>query len=169
MIYGTFVAAALHQVAYAPCSTSYRSPCGAVKTTRRTLRLGVHDDPVRRPGGPVDHSPGRRNSSEYSEHAWTGGDFAQEVSPEAQRFYNFLCMAYGADPLTFRYLAGAPSPGSRVHQIPTDYRIGYCPGEFAQVRQAFDLRIAPFIDPDLLTKVRATQWLTSDEVPAALK
>ena len=156
VIYGTFVAAALHQVAY------------AVFDLLQIPVWGREDDAADRVsafmmtqfGDQVAESTilGTAKFFEYSEHAWTGGDFAQEVSPEAQRFYNFLCMAYGADPLTFRYLAGAPSPGSRVHQIP-DYRIGYCAGEFAQVRQAFDLRIAPFVDPDLLTKVRATQWL----------
>ena len=31
---------------------------------------------------------------------WTGSDFAEARSPEAQRFYNYLCMAYGSEPRT---------------------------------------------------------------------
>ena len=57
---------------------------------------------------------------EYSKHAWTGADFADEGSPEPQRFYNYLCIAFGGDPLTFKFLApratswlGEPIPGVR--------------------------------------------------------
>ena len=32
-------------------------------------------------------------------------------------------------------------------------------GEFEQVRMAFNLRIMPHVDPDILVKVRAIQWL----------
>jgi hypothetical protein len=164
VIYGTFVASALHQVAY------------AVFDLLQIPVWGREDDAADRVAGfimtqfgdQVARSTilGTAKFFDYSEHAWTGADFAAEVSPETQRYYNYICMAYGADPLTFHFLWGAPAPGSGVHQL-SDYRAGFCPREFAQIRQAFDLRIAPFIDPDLLTKVRATQWLLPDEIPAS--
>ena len=100
---------------------------------------------------------------EYSRHAWTGVDFADLESPSAQRFYNYLCIAYGADPITFHFLAGAPHPGSGVSQIPPN-RARRCAGEYDQVREAFDLTIMPHVDPGLFIKVRAAQWLMPDEI-----
>ncbi len=104
---------------------------------------------------------------EYSRHEWTGVDFAELESPESQRFYNYLCIAYGADPITFSFLSGAPAPGAGVGQIP-DFRAARCEGEFNQVREAFDLTVMPYVDPGLLIKVRATQWLMPDEIARPL-
>jgi hypothetical protein len=83
----------------------------------------------------------------WSGQTWTGQDFARTDSPEAQRFYNYLCMAYGADQIGFAFLV-----------IPK-YRRDRCPREYEQIRHAFDLRIMPFVDPDLLVKVKAAPWL----------
>jgi len=86
----------------------------------------------------------------WSAKQWTGSDFALPSAPEAQRFYNFICIAYGADPKAFHALkANEVLPASRVDQ---------CSSEYAQVRAAFDLRIMPFIDPDALVKARARSW-----------
>jgi hypothetical protein len=104
---------------------------------------------------------------EYSKHAWTGGDFAVEESPEAQRFYNYLCIAYGGDPITFEFLEPRPGP-SRMTRLP-ERRAGRCAREYDQVRHAFDQRIMPFVDPDLVIKVRASQWLLPDEYPESVK
>ena len=41
----------------------------------------------------------------------------------------------------------------------TDPRAERCQKEFEQVRMAFNLRIMPHVDPDILVKVRAIQWL----------
>jgi putative metallopeptidase DUF4344 len=106
---------------------------------------------------------------EYSNHAWTGVDFADLGSPEAQRFYNFLCVAYGGDPLTFEFLVPRPRPGSGLTTMLTEHRARRCPGEYRQVQHAFDLRIMPFVDPQLLVKVRASQWLLPDEIPSGTK
>ncbi len=35
---------------------------------------------------------------------WTGSAFASADSPEEQRFYNYLCIAYGSSPISFRFL-----------------------------------------------------------------
>jgi Putative metallopeptidase len=104
---------------------------------------------------------------EYSKHAWTGADFAEAESPEAQRFYNFLCIAYGGDPITFHFLAPRPGP-SAFPRLP-EHRAARCSREYRQVQHAFDLRIMPYVDPDLLIKVRASQWLLPDEIPKSVK
>ena len=90
---------------------------------------------------------------------WTGSAFADVNAPEAQRFFNFLCMAYGADPVRFGYLA-ASDDKNKDPVIPKN-RAGRCEGEFTQVRSAFNLRIMPYVDPDLLIRLRATQWTLS--------
>jgi hypothetical protein len=83
---------------------------------------------------------------------WTGQDFASTASPKAQRYYNYLCMAYAADPIGFTNLK------ERLQFL--DYRRWLrCEREYEAVKHAFDLRIMPFIDPDLLVKIRATPWL----------
>ena len=38
------------------------------------------------------------------------------------------------------------------------YRQVQCPREYLQERTAFDLRLMPYIDPDLLVKARARAW-----------
>jgi hypothetical protein len=86
-----------------------------------------------------------------SQKTWTGSDFADAASPDAQRYYNYLCIAAGADIALF---GGALVDGT----IPS-FRAGACAYEYDQIKKAFDLRIMPYIDADALVKVRATQWL----------
>lgn len=88
---------------------------------------------------------------QWSNKTWTGKDFASVNSPEAQRFFNYLCTAYGGDPIAFRGLiSGGFLPEARAQR---------CGQEYEQIRRAFNLRIMPYVDPDLLIKVRSTQWL----------
>ena len=88
----------------------------------------------------------------WSNRQWSGADFASTASPEAQRFYNYLCVAYASDPFRYAYLV-------RNGILPAR-RADRCEGEYAQIRKAFDLRIMPYVDPDLLVRARATPWLT---------
>jgi len=99
---------------------------------------------------------------EKSEKTWTGSQFADVNSPEAQRYFNYLCMAYGGDPVNFAYLAEKPEDKNKEPTIPKD-RADQCRAEYTQVRSAFNLRIMPYVDPDLLVKVRATRWSTSSK------
>jgi hypothetical protein len=87
----------------------------------------------------------------WSNKTWTGRDFANANSPDAQRFYNYLCTAYGGDPIAFSNLI-------RNGLLPPE-RAPRCRGEYEQIRRAFNLRIMPYVDPDLLIKVRSTPWL----------
>lgn len=109
---------------------------------------------------------------EYSGQTWTGADFASPDSPDAQRFYNFLCIAYGADPITFGFLR--PTPGPSALPKLTAERAARCSrdnpaNEYAQVRDAFNLRIMPYVDPELLIKVKASTWMRPDEMPETPK
>jgi hypothetical protein len=87
----------------------------------------------------------------WSDKTWTGSDFSDTGSPDYQRFFNYVCIAYAAAPLQF---------GDLVNRgILPKRRAERCQGEYDQVRRAFDLRIMPYVDPDLLIKARATPWL----------
>jgi len=87
---------------------------------------------------------------------WTGSDFASVSSPEAQRYFNYLCMAYGGDAKTFEFVAKAEEGKEPV--LPKK-RADRCEREYAKFRMFFDLRIMPYVDPDLLITVRSMQWL----------
>jgi hypothetical protein len=82
-------------------------------------------------------------------------DYASDVSPPAQRFYNFLCIAVGGDPIDF---GGLVDKGF----LPKD-RAKRCGGEYNTIRKAFDLRVMPHVDPDLVVKIRAIDWLGEEK------
>jgi hypothetical protein len=78
-------------------------------------------------------------------------DYVSELSPSAQRFYNFLCIAYGGDRIGFQGLVDKDFlPQSRAKRCWKDYEM---------IRRAFDLRVMPHVDPDLVIKIRAIDWL----------
>ena len=165
---GTFVQAVLHQVAYAVFDLLQVPIWGREDDAAdrlEALTMIQFGDEVA-----LTAIVGTAKFFEYSMRTWTGTDFAELDLPEAQRFYNFLCIAYGADPITFAFLAPRPRPG-RPHRLPTlsEHRAPRCQQEYEQVRHAFDLRIMPYVDPDLVIKVRASQWLKADEIPADIK
>jgi Putative metallopeptidase len=95
-----------------------------------------------------------------SGNTWTGNAFADVSSPDAQRFFNYLCIAYGGAPKSFDFLI---NPKENQEPILPDRRAQRCPGEYEQVRMAFNLRIMPHVDPDKLVRVRAIQWLAPGE------
>jgi hypothetical protein len=82
-------------------------------------------------------------------------DYVADVSPPAQRFYNFLCIAYGGDRLDFHVLVDKGF-------LP-EHRANRCQDEYNSIRKAFDLRVMPHIDPDLAVKVRAIDWLAEEK------
>jgi len=65
-------------------------------------------------------------------------------------------LAVGGAPKSFAFLV---NPKEQEEQLLPDRRAERCQGEFEQVRMAFNLRIMPYVDPDILVKVRAIQWL----------
>jgi hypothetical protein len=100
---------------------------------------------------------GTANFFRLSGRTWTGNAFADVNSPEAQRFFNYLCIAVGGAPKTFDFLINPLKEGEEP-LLPAR-RAERCPSEYEQVRMAFNLRIMPYVDPDILVKVRAIQWL----------
>jgi hypothetical protein len=89
---------------------------------------------------------------------WTGSDFADTGSPDAQRYYNYLCIGAAADTLNFGNWLDAEWVDKSKSIIPKD-RADHCAREYEQIRAAFNLRIMPYVDADALTAVKATKWL----------
>jgi hypothetical protein len=108
---------------------------------------------------------------EASDRTWTGSDFADVQGTEAQRFYNYLCIAYGGDAKAFKDFVQADSAGRRPGQrteLRTDLlpqnRAVECRREYNDMQYAFDQTITPFVDQDMLQKVLARRdWLRSDD------
>lgn len=80
--------------------------------------------------------------------------FADEHGLPAQRFYNVLCMAYGADPKLFADLVDKG-------YLPRE-RAERCVDEYEQVVKALNKLIGPYIDQTRARQVRAKQWLRFD-------
>lgn len=76
--------------------------------------------------------------------------FADEHGTPLQRFYNFLCIAYGGQPDTF---------GDFVEKgvLPKE-RAVHCGREYEQAQFAFAKTILPHVNEALLKKVQAIQW-----------
>jgi len=79
------------------------------------------------------------------------GDFSDEHGTAGQRFYNALCLAYGGDAGTFKeFIDKGWLPKERAES---------CASEYQQIRYAFSKTILPFVDPEMLKKVQAKDWL----------
>jgi hypothetical protein len=82
-------------------------------------------------------------------------DYADEHGTPAQRFFNVLCIAYGADKKLFgEIVSGGYLPKSRAE---------FCEEEYEQVQDAVDLLIIPHIDLDLADEVMDRAWLREPE------
>jgi hypothetical protein len=87
---------------------------------------------------------------------WSRTDFSDEHGSDAQRFYNFLCIGYGAEPAAFKdYVDKGLLPPTRARN---------CAREFQQVRNSFTKTVRPFVDEGLMKKVQATKWLRPEDV-----
>ena len=80
--------------------------------------------------------------------------FADEHGLPAQRFYNVLCMAYGAYSKLFAELVDK-------EYLPSERAEG-CADEYEQVIRALNKLIGPYIDQTRAKQVRAKQWLKFD-------
>jgi hypothetical protein len=77
--------------------------------------------------------------------------FADVHGFPAQRFYNLLCMAYGADPELFADLV-------EKKYLPESRAEG-CGDEYKQVAYAVHKLITPYIDQKLAKQIKARKWL----------
>lgn len=69
----------------------------------------------------------------------------------AQRLYNVMCIAYGADPKLFAPLVESGA-------LPKERAEG-CEDEYQQVARAYKTLISPHIDPELAKSVMQQEWL----------
>jgi len=95
----------------------------------------------------------------YSEDEWGHDMFSDIHGHPLQRAYNFLCMAYGADPATFGYVVDKGL-------LPKD-RAENCGREYKQVYHAFAVTIYPHIDVEKMKVVQSMQWVKPEgqEIP----
>ena len=77
--------------------------------------------------------------------------FAGVHALDAQRFYNLLCLAYGAEPELFRDLV-------EKKYLP-ERRAGNCEDEYGQVAYALQTLMGPYIDVRKRDQVLAKRWL----------
>jgi hypothetical protein len=77
--------------------------------------------------------------------------FADEHGTPAQRFYNLLCIAYGADPSLFADLV--------EKQYLPNKRAEGCGDEYRQVATAFNTLIGPHMDREAANTVMNRSWL----------
>ena len=81
-------------------------------------------------------------------------ELSEKTYPDARRYYNYLCIAFGGRPQTFQFLvAKGILPQARAQSCV--YK------EYEQVRKAFNLRIMPYVDADRLVQVRSMQSLVA--------
>ena len=78
-------------------------------------------------------------------------DYAGEHSTPAQRAFNTLCIAYGADRKLFAdFVSESYLPEERAE---------YCDEEYEQVQDAFEMLIQPHIDTELAAQTYGRPWL----------
>ena len=85
--------------------------------------------------------------------------FASAHGLPQERFYNLVCLAYGADPVNF--------PEVKTILPPT--RLPRCKSEYVTVRYAFRKEIAPHIDKEMASRVLDTNWLSNEQLDPAKK
>lgn len=152
-IVGAIVGTLLHETGHALFSI-YRVPI-----------LGREEDASDQIAGFVMLQFGRdvaKTTIKGSAWKWANQDWSNPAyhgvhSTPQQRFYNFLCMAYGGDPDTFRQFVD-------IGWLPK-WRAPLCAGEYDQAKRAFEATIAPHIDFDLAKRVQATTWLETSNAP----
>ena len=83
--------------------------------------------------------------------------FSDAHGAPMQRFYNLLCIAYGADKALFADLVDSGYlPKSRA---------GNCRMEYGELNFAFQQLIKPHLDPELAHKVLDRTWLSDEGRP----
>ena len=82
--------------------------------------------------------------------------FSDEHGPPAQRFYNLLCLAYGADPVLFADVV-------EMNYLPKE-RARVCRGQYGELNFAFHQLILPHLDRQLAKQVMDQSWLPAADM-----
>ena len=148
VIVGTFMLAALHEIGHAVFDM-YRVPMfgreeDAADQVAAFVILNFGTDVARRT------ITGYAHYFRALDRPLTRTAFADAHGTHMQRFYNLLCIAYGAQPDTFKDIIATG--------ILPDERAVQCGREYEQVRFAFSQTVWPHIDQGRLNKVRAITW-----------
>ena len=77
--------------------------------------------------------------------------FRQRSHPITNVYSNYACVAVAANWPRFTGLYPGGNPATPRRSVQSEY---------AQIRKAFNLRIMPHIDANLLIKIRAMPWLS---------
>jgi hypothetical protein len=81
--------------------------------------------------------------------------FSDVHGTDEQRFYNYLCLAYGAQPATFqRFVDSNVLPAARAAN---------CAREYRQIQRAFEKTVMPHVDQARMAEVRKMQILRPDD------
>ena len=81
--------------------------------------------------------------------------FSDAHSPPPQRYFNLLCIAYGAHPQLF---AEFVTKGHLPQQ-----RAGQCQREYGELAYAFKKQIGPHVDREIAKRVMQREWLSEDK------
>lgn len=84
-------------------------------------------------------------------------DCADEHGTNAQRFYNTLCIALGSDEVE-----GTTTFAEFKDLLPA-FRQGHCRYEYQHVKRSFAHFVVPHLDMERVAKVRAREWLRSED------
>ena len=84
-------------------------------------------------------------------------DYAGMHGTHAQRFYNTLCIALGSDDME------GTTTFAEFRDLLPEYRREFCPSEYEHVRRSFAYFVLPHLDMELVAKVRAREWLRSED------
>lgn len=154
MIVGAFVQGMLHNVAHAIFDTLELPVWGrandAADQLAAFMMLQFGEDVA------LTTILGTARFFAATERNWAGEDFADTASPEAQRAYNFLCIAFGSDPEAFKFLVEEKLLPLR--------RAQRCPGEHGELQFAFMNQIIPHVDREQIGKIQGMQILRPDEI-----
>ena len=151
-IVGGIVSTMLHEIGHALFSI-YRLPV-----------LGKEEDAADQLAGYVMLQFGRnvalattRGAAwEWLINDWTNPSYHDSHATAQQRFYNTLCIGYGAFPETFQTFVD-------MGKLPKE-RAASCAREYQQVKLAFETTVGPHLDPELAQKVLAATWLQPGEL-----
>jgi hypothetical protein len=97
-------------------------------------------------------------SDEFMADVPWGKDFASVHGLPEQRFYNLICLAYGADPATFADVTSDMANTMTKHGTLPKRRADDCRYEFQSLDRAFKTQIRPHIDLEMARRVFDTAW-----------
>lgn len=84
-------------------------------------------------------------------------DYSDEHGTDAQRFYNTLCIALGAD-----MVERTTTFGDFVNLLP-EHRRAQCVKEYTHVKNSFHRFVLPHVDIPLMRKIQQIQWLRNED------